>query len=429
MDDTLLSNSSGERNAVVTLTETTEIDGGEYSSENDNENVIVSSGEEVLLPDLVVTKTIGEELGDSTLPGANAAVVVTNGTLKIPRASIKTSSSDSSALFIYQKGNIELEEGSLGTAEQGSPIITISGDAEKGTGSVSIQTSSIEAINSDILSTSNTVAKISLSGNKITSNSENAFLRSKNSETQLSLSSQVVSGDIILDSTSTLSLTLSSESYYKGAINNEETASSISLELDESSSIVLTADSYVSSLENANLSNSNIYSNGYNLYVAGTQASINEADAPEMPEVVLGAIASSTQEPATDCFDENGIEIDCLTAVEPVTTAKEPAGLSLPLVIALVVCGVLIIGLIVFAILKLKKKAPNSPETIIDPSIPRDNPFALQTPPTVPPTMPQSTPPMAPPQTPPTTPPQTPSQPYTNNPYNTPPTFPPVTGN
>lgn len=56
---------------------------------------------------------------------------------------------------------------------------------------------------------------------------------------------------------------------YTGAINGDSSTESITLTLDKSSKIKLTGDSYVSSLENADMSNINTDFNGYTLYVNG----------------------------------------------------------------------------------------------------------------------------------------------------------------
>ena len=55
---------------------------------------------------------------------------------------------------------------------------------------------------------------------------------------------------------------MTESSYYEGT--------SITLKLDSSSKIKLTGDSYVTSLEDADTSYSNINFNGYTLYVNGT---------------------------------------------------------------------------------------------------------------------------------------------------------------
>ena len=64
-------------------------------------------------------------------------------------------------------------------------------------------------------------------------------------------------------------MNLTSSSSYEGTINENNSAKSISLKLDSSSKITLTGDSYVSSLEDADSSYSNINFNGYKLYVNG----------------------------------------------------------------------------------------------------------------------------------------------------------------
>lgn len=63
---------------------------------------------------------------------------------------------------------------------------------------------------------------------------------------------------------------MTESSYYEGTINGENQAKSITLKLDSSSKIKLTGDSYVTSLEDADTSYSNIDFNGYTLYVNGT---------------------------------------------------------------------------------------------------------------------------------------------------------------
>ena len=64
-------------------------------------------------------------------------------------------------------------------------------------------------------------------------------------------------------------MNLETESYYEGTINSENTAKEITLKLDSTSKIKLTGDSYVTTLENADTTYSNIDFNGYTLYVNG----------------------------------------------------------------------------------------------------------------------------------------------------------------
>ena len=79
---------------------------------------------------------------------------------------------------------------------------------------------------------------------------------------------QTLKGDIELDEISTLDLSLTG-STYKGTINGDNSAKSVTLSLDKKSKFTLTGDSYVTSLEDADSSYSNIDFNGYTLYVDG----------------------------------------------------------------------------------------------------------------------------------------------------------------
>lgn len=72
-----------------------------------------------------------------------------------------------------------------------------------------------------------------------------------------------------MDSVSTLNMNIKENSYYEGTINSDNGAKSIKITLDSSSKLKLTEDSYITSLENADASNSNIDFNGYKLYVNG----------------------------------------------------------------------------------------------------------------------------------------------------------------
>lgn len=83
------------------------------------------------------------------------------------------------------------------------------------------------------------------------------------------MSNQKINGNIVVDSISTLDMSMSSTSYYEGSINNDNNAKEVKLLLDKSSKIKLTGDSYVTSLDNKDSTNSNIDFNGYKLYISG----------------------------------------------------------------------------------------------------------------------------------------------------------------
>ena len=156
---------------------------------------------------------------------------------------------------------------------------SMSGDADSGEALFTAKKSTITTNKGDSFYVTNTSATINLENNTIVNNdSTGNFLRiQKDSWGQsgnnggvvtLNMSKQPVSGNIVVDSISSLTMKLSNGSSFKGAINSEN-AGEVDLVLDESSTITLTGDTYVKSLTNADPSNSNIDTNGYKLYVDG----------------------------------------------------------------------------------------------------------------------------------------------------------------
>jgi hypothetical protein len=82
----------------------------------------------------------------------------------------------------------------------------------------------------------------------------------------MNATNQKLVGNVELDNISTLEMNLSASSY-KGIINGDNKGKSVALILDDDSSITLTGDSYVTSLDRTDKSKINF--NGYTLYVNG----------------------------------------------------------------------------------------------------------------------------------------------------------------
>ena len=158
---------------------------------------------------------------------------------------------------------------------------SMSGDAADGQAEFTATNSDITTNKGDTLYVTNTTASINLKNNTITNNdSEGNFLRaqadswgssgSNGGNVTLTITKQKASGNIVIDSISTLDMTMKSGSSYTGTINGDNSAKSIKLTLDKKSKIKLTGDSYVTSPDDADTDYSNIDFNGYTLYVNGT---------------------------------------------------------------------------------------------------------------------------------------------------------------
>lgn len=155
---------------------------------------------------------------------------------------------------------------------------SMSGDAAVGNASFTASNSMITTNKGDTLYITNTTATINLTNNKIINNDKSGnFLRiqkdfwgnsdSNGGNVTLNLNNQEAIGNIVVDSISTLTLSLKNGSYIEGSVNSDNTAKNIVLNIDKDSKIKLTDDMYVSELNNDDVTNSNIDLNGYKLYV------------------------------------------------------------------------------------------------------------------------------------------------------------------
>lgn len=233
--------------AVKELTENTTLKSGSYSSKSTDENVVLATGDiKAALSGLTITKTGDSDGGDSSnFYGTNSGIIAKDGaSLTLKNLKVTTKASGANGVFSYG--------GSATTDNEG-----------------------------DTLYVTNTTASINLKNNTITNNdSEGNFLRaqadswgssgSNGGNVTLTMTKQKASGNIVIDSISTLDMTMKSGSSYTGTINGDNSAKSIKLTLDKKSKIKLTGDSYVTSLDDADTDYSNIDFNGYTLYVNGT---------------------------------------------------------------------------------------------------------------------------------------------------------------
>lgn len=250
-------NTSGTSSAAIRSDRgggTVKVDGGTYTTTGQGSPSIYSTADiSVSNADLVAKASEGV-----VIEGANS-VTLDNCKLTDTNNKLNGQSTTYKNIFLYQ---------------------SMSGDADNGNAEFTAKNSTITTNKGDTLYVTNTTATISLENNTIVNNdSTGNFLRiqkdswgnsgSNGGNVTLNLTNQKASGKVVVDSISTLKMTMKSNSYFEGAINSKNTAKSISLKLDKTSKIKLTADSYVTSLDDADSSYSNIDFNGYKLYVNG----------------------------------------------------------------------------------------------------------------------------------------------------------------
>ena len=150
-----------------------------------------------------------------------------------------------------------------------------SGDADNGNGNFTSSDSKMEILSSSFVYSTTpmffvtkTEATIKLSNVTFTYGS-GIFLYiegtdqwgksgSNGGDVTMSITGQNIIGDIVINDYSSLTLILSSSSSFKGIINSVKSSGTINIMIDSSSKITLTGDCYISNLDNAESSGSNI---------------------------------------------------------------------------------------------------------------------------------------------------------------------------
>ena len=149
----------------------------------------------------------------------------------------------------------------------------MSGDADEGTSAFKMTGGMIENTLGDIFCVTNTTCTINLSDVTITNNdSSGNFLRaahqnwgSNGGTVTLNATDQDITGDILIDSSSSVTLNLTGSSTFTGAINNSNSGTA-NVTIASGSTWTLTGNSYVKTLSNSGTINKG----SYTLYVNGT---------------------------------------------------------------------------------------------------------------------------------------------------------------
>lgn len=236
------------------------VKGGTYETNGTGSPTIYSTAN-IKVSNATLTSTASEGV---VVEGANS-VTLNNVKLTDTNNTLNGNSETYKNIFLYQ---------------------SMSGDASEGTATFTAKDSAITTNKGDTIFVTNTTATINLENNTIVNN-DGDFLRiqtgkwgnsgSNGGNVALNMTNQKVNGNVIVDSISTLNMSLKNGSVFVGSIDKENQAKKVDLTLSSDSILSLTADTYVDSLTNEDSNNLNIYSNGkYKLYVNGKEVSINE---------------------------------------------------------------------------------------------------------------------------------------------------------
>ena len=158
---------------------------------------------------------------------------------------------------------------------------SMSGDAAVGEAYFSAEGGTITSLSGDMFYVTNTDCEINLRQVAFTL-ANDTFLRVEGNSSSrgwgteganggdviLTAAEQTIKGNILVDSISTLKLTMQEGTNFTGAINPDGDGGTVDVILDDTSSWTLTKDSYITSFDG---DTANVDTNGYHLYVAGEE--------------------------------------------------------------------------------------------------------------------------------------------------------------
>lgn len=227
------------------------LDGGTYTSTGTNGCPAIYSTAEITVRN---AECMSEQSRAVIIEGMNS-VVLENVTIEGNDLSTKSGSIHANVL-LYQSASGDAKEGTSVFSMTGGTMTSHSGSMFYCTNTASVINLNDAALNlseggSLLIVSAGRWGKDGRNGGRCTLNAEN----------------QTLTGSIIVDSISTLSINMT-ESDFTGSINADQEGGTVHVTMDEGSSWTLTGDSYVTSFSG---DLQNIHANGYHLFADGAE--------------------------------------------------------------------------------------------------------------------------------------------------------------
>lgn len=221
--------------------------------------------------------------GTMTTTGEGSPGIYSTGNITASDSIITATGSE--AAVIEGKNSISLTDVTLSGAKKCGAILyqSFSGDAEVGTSIFKMSGGSLTAAVGPLFYITNTNSIIELkdadltaiSGTILTAGADRwGNTGSNGGGVTLKAENETLNGNVTCDNISSVTVILQNSTDLTGYINPENTAGSMSLTLDSSSTWNVTGDSYLTSLKDEDSSLTNIKDNGYIVYY-GAEESIN----------------------------------------------------------------------------------------------------------------------------------------------------------
>jgi|APHig6443717817_1056837.scaffolds.fasta_scaffold22500_2 hypothetical protein len=254
-------NETAEHTGAYSVNGTTEeVTSGSYASSASYENtVVVQNAGQLKMTSADINKT-GDAQGDFATGVNSAVAVLSKGQMTLSDSNITTSALGAFGCYVSGESSSLVINGSyVYTSGVSSPALTVH---DGGTVSMTGGILSTEGMDSACLMLSG--GNVTLSGVTLKA-ANNEFLRVLSGENTLTLDATAISANPILGADSQLQLKLVNGASFAGELGSELPAK-VSVSLDATSTLSLTADSYITALVNADTTHQNIQSNGFSLY-------------------------------------------------------------------------------------------------------------------------------------------------------------------
>ncbi len=204
----------------------------------------------------VSDSTLNADCSEAVVIEGGNSVTITDSSLTGNNSKLNGQSTIATNVLIYQSMSGDASEGNSDFTMTGGSLTSKTGCMFH----VTNVTTTINLTDVDLSYASDSDAFMVLSADSWGTSGKNG------GNATVNLSDQKASGDITVDSVSSLVLNLTDSSSYTGAINSDKASSSVKVTLEKGSTWTLTGDSYVTSLSG---DTSGIDTNGYTLYVNG----------------------------------------------------------------------------------------------------------------------------------------------------------------
>ncbi len=240
---------------------TTEESSGEaYASDTANTNTVLVERMGILTMTSADINKTGDSSGDYS-GGQNAAVaVISKGQLTLNQSNITTNGIGAVGMIVAGEGTqLEVNDTSVYTSGESSPVLIVREDASAMITSGTLSTEGVDSPGVLLLG-----GRLTLSGVTLTSKSGDT-LRVLAGDNFLTLDQTTISAMPTLAEEATLELRMQNGASFTGDLGGMLPARA-SVYLDASSKLILTAETYLTTFVNADVTHQNIESNGFNLY-------------------------------------------------------------------------------------------------------------------------------------------------------------------